>query len=360
MSSTTFINYKTPISAEWLNDVNTAVYGSSGTLYNVVYSGYLQGGSIQNTPISGSTGAFTTLNASDVSLFGGGANRRIQLSADTANTYAYSNGDYYFGATGANNIQFVTNNVVRASLDTSGNLGLGVTPSGWVNGTTGVVGKTLQGDSWGIASYLGVDGVDFATNVYNSAYAGVYKYRLTATATIYRQASGAHILLSAPSGTAGNTATFTQVLNVNKGTALTLEGGTSTAGTGIAFPATQLASTDPNTLDDYKEGTWTPNQGAGLTVVGAFSSSGTYTKIGRQVTVLGQVNGATSVALASPANLICTNLPFAIAGNLSTGTMVSVDGTKAGFIYGNGTTNVANSSTIAATSGIQFTLTYFV
>jgi hypothetical protein len=53
------------------------------------------------------------------------------------------------------------------------------------------------------------------------------------------------------------------------------------AGPGIKFPATQVASADANTLDDYEEGTWTPNQGPGLTVVGTFASSGSYTKIGR-------------------------------------------------------------------------------
>lgn len=30
------------------------------------------------------------------------------------------------------------------------------------------------------------------------------------------------------------------------------------SGVGIAFPSTQVASSDPNTLDDYEEGTWTP------------------------------------------------------------------------------------------------------
>jgi len=59
----------------------------------------------------------------------------------------------------------------------------------------------------------------------------------------------------------------------------------STSGAGITFPASQSASTDANTLDDYEEGTWTP------TLVfsgGAGSASyttrvGTYTKIGRVV-----------------------------------------------------------------------------
>lgn len=54
---------------------------------------------------------------------------------------------------------------------------------------------------------------------------------------------------------------------------------------GIAFPATQSASSDPNTLDDYEEGTFTP------TIVGSVSAGtgtysyqfGRYTKIGNRV-----------------------------------------------------------------------------
>ena len=50
----------------------------------------------------------------------------------------------------------------------------------------------------------------------------------------------------------------------------------------ITFPATQVSSSDANTLDDYEEGTWTvaDTSGAGLTLT---SSSATYTKIGRMV-----------------------------------------------------------------------------
>jgi len=56
---------------------------------------------------------------------------------------------------------------------------------------------------------------------------------------------------------------------------------------GIGFPATQVASSDPNTLDDYEEGTFTPTI-IGTTVAGEGTYStqlGRYTKIGRIVTV---------------------------------------------------------------------------
>jgi hypothetical protein len=63
----------------------------------------------------------------------------------------------------------------------------------------------------------------------------------------------------------------------------------SASGAGITFPATQSASSDANTLDDYEEGTWT---GALVSVYGSFTSidsfvEGTYTKMGNLVYVQG-------------------------------------------------------------------------
>jgi hypothetical protein len=62
-----------------------------------------------------------------------------------------------------------------------------------------------------------------------------------------------------------------------------------TAAKGIDFSINpNPAGATSELLNDYEEGTWTPNQGAGLTVIGTFSSFGTYTKIGRMVTVRGR------------------------------------------------------------------------
>jgi len=80
------------------------------------------------------------------------------------------------------------------------------------------------------------------------------------------------------------------------------EGGVTVAGGQINFPITQVPSANVNTLDDYKEGTWTPSvvSGAGtITTVGTVS--GTYTKIGRLVTLTFDViitdNGTGSAAI---------------------------------------------------------------
>ena len=104
-------------------------------------------------------------------------------------------------------------------------------------------------------------------------------------------------------------------MRVNAGAPiLCLAGGnTSATGTGIAFPASQSASSDANTLDDYEEGTFTPNQGLGVVTTGTFASSGTYTKIGRMVYVNFQMS-ATSIYVTSGGQ-ITTNLPFTMPGN---------------------------------------------
>lgn len=132
----------------------------------------------------------------------------------------------------------------------------------------------------------------------------------------------------------------------------------SDAGYGIDFSAsTHTAGMTSELLNDYEEGTWTPNQGPGLVVVGAFSSNGTYTKIGRAVTVRGSLIGATSVSCPS-AGLLTTNLPFTVLGN------------AAGAV-GNGNVNQGSTlvafnvqlylmTAITASASIDFTVTYFV
>lgn len=93
----------------------------------------------------------------------------------------------------------------------------------------------------------------------------------------------------------------------NPSGAFVFAGGTTTAnGIGITFPATQSASSDPNTLDDYEEGTWTPTDasGAGLSFT---VNSATYTKIGRVVYATCYVTYPTT---ANTSQASVGNLPF--------------------------------------------------
>ena len=90
-------------------------------------------------------------------------------------------------------------------------------------------------------------------------------------------------------------------------------GGVLQLKSGITFPATQVAATDVNTLDDYEEGTFTPTIVGGTTAgVGVYSiQNGNYTKVGNLVTFRLYVN--TSSHTGTGATLIY-GLPFTSNG----------------------------------------------
>tara|TARA_R110000868_G_scaffold357275_1_gene618723 strand:+ start:33 stop:605 length:573 start_codon:yes stop_codon:yes gene_type:complete len=131
------------------------------------------------------------------------------------------------------------------------------------------------------------------------------------------------------------------------------------SGQGIDFSATSSGSGTMTSelLSDYEEGTWIPNQGSGLTVVGAFTSSGTYTKVGRQVTVTGNVAGATSIAGAS-GGVICTSLPFTVSG--AHAGSVGIGNVNQGSTLIAFSTNIYLATALTANAGITFTVTYIV
>ena len=75
---------------------------------------------------------------------------------------------------------------------------------------------------------------------------------------------------------------------------------------GITFTATQVASANANTLDDYEEGTWTPTAWGGGNIS---SAAGRYIKIGKQVYVSWDVQyGSTANGDAAGFQ----NLPFTV------------------------------------------------
>jgi len=88
----------------------------------------------------------------------------------------------------------------------------------------------------------------------------------------------------------------------------------STSGAGITFPATQSASTDANTLDDYEEGTWTPTFEGGTTnpTLTYAAQVARYTKIGNVVTVNGRIRVGT-ISSAGSGTCFIAGLPFATA-----------------------------------------------
>jgi hypothetical protein len=154
----------------------------------------------------------------------------------------------------------------------------------------------------------------------------------------------------------------------------------STSGAGITFPATQSASTDANTLDDYEEGTWTPT-----ITFGATSGSGTgvtysvqtgrYTKIGRAVVCTGEF--VLSNKGSSTGNARITGFPFTNGVERGSITYGNVNGMSStgfinSFIEGNaaysnsygtntsGTQTAITNTEFTNTTHLQFTVTFQV
>lgn len=152
--------------------------------------------------------------------------------------------------------------------------------------------------------------------------------------------------LASLKGNASGTGTVTiESPNTNTDRTITLPDATGTlvlAGTtpsfnGIAFPATQSASADANTLDDYEEGTFTCTDasGAGLSITTSYAS---YTRIGRQVTVR---FACTIPSNSSGAALQVGGLPFA-TGGYSSGVIGYNESPSAdrSFLFQNGVTYI--------------------
>jgi hypothetical protein len=91
-------------------------------------------------------------------------------------------------------------------LDSSGDLGLGVTPAAWSGGYVGLQVKDAAFASFS-SGYTWV-----GNNWYNNS---GNKYIGTGTATLYEQNAGKHAWFTAPSGTAGNAISFTQAMTLD-------------------------------------------------------------------------------------------------------------------------------------------------
>lgn len=147
--------------------------------------------------------------------------------------------------------------------------------------------------------------VGIATNSPDSAY----------KVTIQRTAGGSgNILLQGDDVTVGLPSIVYK--NTNGGaTAYLGFNGENVTAKGIAFPATQVASSNANTLDDYEEGTWSPSISFASAQTGSFTygrNTGYYVKVGRLVHVQGWLTWS---AKPSGGSTLVFDLPFANLSN---------------------------------------------
>jgi Chaperone of endosialidase len=105
-------------------------------------------------------------------------------------------------------IRNTTTSTDLLTIDASGNLGLGVTPSAWGSGRTALqIGNTNS-------YFIGSQNTVFGNNAYNDG--TNWRYITSYNATLFTQAEGGSFAwYNAPSGTAGNAITFTQAMTLD-------------------------------------------------------------------------------------------------------------------------------------------------
>lgn len=126
-------------------------------------------------------------------------------------------------------LNIYTSGTNRVILDSSGNLGLGVTPSAWSGFTAfeGARGSSLSFNTTSDQTFL------TSGAYYNAG----WKYTTGRIPAQYGVMNGAHQWYTAPSGTAGNAITFTQAMSLTADGTL-LVGRTSASDTTVGFEVT--------------------------------------------------------------------------------------------------------------------------
>jgi len=129
----------------------------------------------------------------------------------------------------------------------------------------------------------------------------------TGTFTIASPNSNTSRTLTLPDNTGtiitqNSTPAFASTIGVGGATA-------AASGAGITFPATQSASSDANTLDDYEEGTWnmTVTYSSSTSGVTYTTRTGYYTKVGNFVFVSGALTLSNK---GSGSGVVQISLPF--------------------------------------------------
>jgi len=224
----------------------------------------ITGGTITGVTFTGNT--FSNPTVTGVSTFAAGT-----VSAPAITTTGDTNTGIFFPA--ADTIAFTEGGVESLRIDASGNVGIGATPVTFSNYKYLQVNATNN-------SYLKLTNSTTGATINDG-------FDLVATgsdAGLINRENGA--MFFSTDGTermripaAGGVQAVTTI-SVGNATP-------SASGAGITFPATQSASSDANTLDDYEEGTWTPSLGGNTTYN---NQEGKYTKIGNTVFIEGHLN----------------------------------------------------------------------
>lgn len=273
--------------------------------------------------------------------------------------------DPAINVTTSNALLLMTANTERARISAAGNFGIGTSSPlvalhvvGSGNANSIMTNQVARFSSASNAINFGDDGTDGLIGVGNS---GSNLSLLARVGGVYSKAL-----------TVNSNSTITTTATISVGNATP-----TTSGAGVTFPATQSASSDANTLDDYEEGTFTPAFANGTFTYGV--RTGFYTKIGRLVTVnffimwsaksgagTLSVNGfpftSTSAASyrATGAVGYTAGVGFAVGTQITWAMSQNYTGADLAIVITDAATQFADVSGMSAAGEIQGTISYIV
>lgn len=323
-----------------------SVSGTTVSLANLVYTGTLTGGTgVINIGsgqiykdasgqliVGGTTALATSANRGNITINGTSSSILTLGVGGAYKAYLYSSGtNLTLNNASTGYISFENNGGEKLRIDSSGNVGIGTSsPANILQITKSTAANTFLQSSNSLAtSYYGVDGAGAAYCWNGSNYPvlfgtnGIERMRInssgnvgigTATPDQILTINGASLIKHQYTGAAngiligqynstGDASINNQanaLLNfatnnvermripaaggVQAVTTISVGNATpSSSGAGVTFPASQSASSDANTLDDYEEGTWTPVVASSSGTITSYTASGYYTKIGNTV-----------------------------------------------------------------------------
>lgn len=180
----------------------------------------INGGTVDGTTIGGTTPAaatFTSVTATTADINGGNIDGTV-IGAATPAAGSFTT----FTSNGIDDNASAT----AVTLDASGNVGIGVTPSAWNSAFDAVqIGRSTA--LWSQNNY---DKTWLTTNVYLDS-AGNFKYISTAPVSTYNQVDGTHVWGYAASGTTGATASIEEAMRIDSSGNLLVGGTTAEAAT---------------------------------------------------------------------------------------------------------------------------------
>jgi hypothetical protein len=352
--------------------------GDSGTVTNTMLAA-----SAYNTPGTigsgtANTGAFTTLSASST-VSGTGFSTYLASppaiggTAAAAGTFTTLSGTTSVTTPivkSASSLTLQSNGTTTAvTIDTSQNVGIGTSSPGY---------KLNVGNTSSVTTLNGAGITLFTSGSLTSNVGGVLNFRPglgQTTSDIFNLSICAYdhsgdtnadgLSINGSDGvsfsTGGNSRNERMRIdssgNVLVGiTSANANGGILQLKSGITFPATQVLATDANTLDDYEEGTWTPNVQNTSSSSTWSTKTGRYTKIGRFVYCSFVCDGGNSGTAGGA--LVVSGLPFTYGGtsNVPTLTGFTANGLASTEYLTSRTQNGSTSFSITTVQGPTITV----